>query len=741
LLEGLFEQMAHILDRREFIGASSMALAAGAASPGCGIEPYFASAAHQLVWRNWDLVPMERIAQALGAKPSSVATLARSMGLGRQQVSERYARRLRFKSLCRNWDFVPFDQLTVLARMSEGEITELLAHDAFYVGHLGPKPDCAKVRITSGSAETAVPEHFRIVLDGPEPERYAFVEDLSHPVAHHPWGTRQGAAALTPRIAFPYTALFGDILNEDDFESYYPAGVLENMAWLGLSAIWLHAVLRDLVRTSVFGEIGTGLAARMRRLNWLIAEASKYGLAVYLYLNEPRGMPAGFFSKHPEIKGAPGRPGDGLSCMCTSTEPVKQYLVEASAALFREAPGLEGVLLITVSENPTNCYSVATEPECPRCRARRPSAVVGEVVSLIEKGARSAKPGAHIIAWDWSFNFHEADPQHEMISALPRTVTLMVDFERGTSIEREGVRSLVDEYSLSVTGPSARAAAHLLQARERGMKTMAKVQVGNTWEMSLVPYIPVPGLVARKFASMRAAGVSGVMASWTLGTYPSPNWSVAQAFYKGEAPGVDEAVSRVAADLYGERGRGEALEAWKIFDEAFAGYPFTNGLVYSSVVQWGPAHPWWPRPSGKRPRILHSYDDLRWTRPFGPEITARVFERMAANWERGLLHLAAASKRAPADRRIAVAADLRVSRAVGLYFASIANFIRFHAGREKGGEPMRELLRKEIRLATGFLAITRADARFGYEPSIQYFYLPLDIREKIAACRYYLGNV
>ncbi len=455
-------------------------------------------------------------------------------------------------------------------------------------------------------------------------------------MARHPWGARQGPAALTPRIAFPYTALFGDILKEDDFESYYPAGVLENMARLGLSAIWLHAVLRDLVRTSIFGEIGTGLAARMRRLNWLIGQAAKHGLAVYLYLNEPRGMPAGFFSKHPEIKGAPGRPGDGLWSMCTSTEPVKRYLVEASAALFREAPGLEGVFLITVSENPTNCYSVAQKPECPRCRARRPSAVVGEVVSLIEKGARSAKPGAHIIAWDWSWNFLEPDPQREMIAALPRTVTLMVDFERGTSIQREGVRSLVDEYSLSVIGPSARAAAHLLQARQRGMRTMAKVQVGNTWEMSLVPYIPVPGLVARKFAAMRSAGVSGVMASWTLGTYPSPNWSVAQAFYRGDAPGVDEAVARVAADLYGDRGRGEALEAWKIFSEAFAGYPFTNGLVYSSVVQWGPAHPWWPRPTGKPPRILHSYDDLRWTRPFGPEITARVFERMAESWERGL---------------------------------------------------------------------------------------------------------
>ncbi|MCE5309869.1 MAG: hypothetical protein LLG20_19720 [Acidobacteriales bacterium] len=729
--------MADVLTRREFVGAVSSALAA---TPGCAVEPYFPSAAHQLVWRNWDLAPAERIAEALGATRSNVQAQARSLGLGRQSVDDRFARRLRFKTLCRNWDFVPMEQLSVLARMSESEITELLAHDAFYAGHLGPKPDCSKVRMAAGSAGSAVPEHFRIALHGPEQPRYGFLDELARPAARNPWAGAGGEAALAPRIAFPYTALFGDILNEEDFEAYYPAGVLENMARLGLSSIWLHAVLRDLVRTDVFGEIGTGLDARMRRLNWLIAEAARYGLTVYLYLNEPRGMPAGFFSKHPEIKGASGRPGDGLWSMCTSTAPVKKYLEQAAAALFRAAPKLAGTFLITISENPTNCYSVAKEPECPRCRTRRPQEVVGEVVSLVEKGARSVKPDAHIVAWDWSWNFHEADPQAEFIAALPPTVTLMVDFERGTPIVREGVRTVVDEYSLSVTGPSPRAAAHLRLARERGMKTMVKAQVGTTWEMSLVPYIPVPELVARKFSAIRSAGADGVVASWTLGTYPSPNWSAAQAFYRGDAPGVEETVARVAADLYGKGGKAEALQAWKVFAEAFSDYPFTNGLVYSSVVQWGPAHPWWPQRTGKRPRILHSYDSLSWTSPFGPEIVVQVFERMSARWHSGIEHLSAACKLAPAAARADVASDLRVSRAVGLYFESIANFVRFHSTRERGGGSVKELLRKEIRLATGFLDIVRADARFGYEPSIQYFYLPLDIREKIAACRYYLGK-
>ena len=69
------------MNRREFIGATAALVAQGAAPPS-GIEPYFRSAAHQLVWRNWDLVPIERIATALGASRSTVQTLARGMGLG-----------------------------------------------------------------------------------------------------------------------------------------------------------------------------------------------------------------------------------------------------------------------------------------------------------------------------------------------------------------------------------------------------------------------------------------------------------------------------------------------------------------------------------------------------------------------------------------------------------------------------------------------------------------------------------
>ena len=38
-------------------------------------------------------------------------------------------------------------------------------------------------------------------------------------------------------------------------------------------------------------------------------------------------------------------------------------------------------------------------------------------------------------------------------------------------------------------------------------------------------------------------------------------------------------------------------------------------------------------------------------------------------------------------------------------------------------------------------ALTRADSRIGFEPSCQYFYLPLDLVEKAINCRWLLGNL
>jgi hypothetical protein len=359
--------------------------------------------------------------------------------------------------------------------------------------------------------------------------------------------------------------------------------------------------------------------------------------------------------------------------------------------------------------------------------------VIGEVVELIRDGAHAAAPRAKIIAWDWSWGVVEDDPQRAVIAALPERVTLMVDFERGTPAERLGHKTLIDEYSLSVPGPSPRAEQHIAQGKERGLPVIAKVQIGNSWELSLLPFIPVPNLIAEKCSALRHAGLQGAMLSWTLGTWPSVNWLVAREYFGTNIPTMDSVLRRVAAERYGQPFVDGTRKAWSIFSRAFSQYPYSNTLVYSSVMQQGPAHPLWIEPSGQRPKILNSFDDLGWTQPYGPEAVAQAFRRMAEAWAEGVAAFApvaaGAGPRAVADQRIHIAGQF--------YFASIANQVEIHTLRQKPQERarLRRLIEDELRIAEAFLPICEADPRVGFEASLQYFYLPQDIREKVLWCR------
>lgn len=93
-------------------------------------------------------------------------------------------------------------------------------------------------------------------------------------------------------------------------------------------------------------------------------------------------------------------------------------------------------------------------------------------------------------------------------------------------IDRGGVKNKVGEYSISSVGPGPRALRHWKIARQNGLKTIAKIQAGCTWEIGAVPYIPAVENVARHAENLRNSQVDGLMLGWTLGGYPSPNLEV-----------------------------------------------------------------------------------------------------------------------------------------------------------------------------------------------------------------------
>ena len=328
--------------------------------------------------------------------------------------------------------------------------------------------------------------------------------------------------------------------------------------------------------------------------------------------------------------------------------------------------------------------------------------------------------------------------------------------EWGMPIKRGGVETTVGEYSISTIGPGERARRRWELARARGLRTLAKLQCGNTWELSAVPYIPAVANVARHAANLRGLGVNGLMLGWTLGGYPSPNLEVVaevgSASVGGVAADPENAMLRVAERRFGKALAPQVVSAWQEYSKAFSQFPFHGGLVYNAPMQVGPANPLWAEPTGYRASMVgFPYDDLdAWRAVYPPEVFISQFEKVAAGFEHAHANVAAAFQtcrsQLTTEQRTALVQELSVGEAAAIHFRSTANQARFVMARRRLQEAksiadvqgaraeLEGLLRAEIALARRLHAIQSRDSRIGFEASNQYYYVPMDLAEKVINC-------
>ncbi len=571
-------------------------------------------------------------------------------------------------------------------------------------------------------------------------------------------GTFERITRFTPRYIFTYYEMSGDMLKESVGE-FCPESYLQHLVHYGVNGIWLQALLSELVPSEVFPDFGRNSAFLLGRLNGLIDRCKKYGINVFLYFNEPRAQSDEFYRKYPSARGGHVESRGGYA-MCTSSKPVQGHLVSGFKNLFTLAPGLAGVFLITASEYLTSCYSNSRETECPRCKPRKPYEVVAEVINLIEHGVHQAKPEAEVIAWDWSWHsLIEKDPQSELVKRINKNVALMADFERGTPIERGGIKTEINEYCLSVVGPSPRAAMRAKQAKEKDCRIHAKLTLSTTWELSAVPFLPIPRRIAEKFVAMREHGFDGAMESWTVGAYPSINLEAAKEFFWDPDMTVDAAVTRVATRRYGKKLAPEIVAIWNRLTESFtAYYPMTNGFIYNSPILWGTARNLYfiplPKPYGNT-TIWNPKDDNNWgTRVFPANVMIDLLMKMSADWFRGAEDLKRIFDREGIANREEIRKDIGIVETAAIHFESTANQTRFNDTRnrllaEKPGTPKKKALadeleslaRRELELAVRQYEIAQFDSRIGFESAMQYFYRPANILEKIINCQYILFDL
>lgn len=761
----------------------------GGATPDPIPAPHFPDRVHLFVWRNWELANTARLAQVLETTSDRVLAIGYSMGLPRKiELTDDQLARMYITVIRQNWHILPQDQMIELLGWNPTRFEYTLKEDDFLWIKLGSlKPRCERLRYQPPTTEVeqraatikhVVGANFGASLDQAGEPAFDFVRQLSNtqqPRMHDPnthpadggLEERQGANLATgslpresrhdPNIVYSYFALYGDPLIDEKLDPF-PNGLLDKLARVGVNGVWMQAVLRNLAPSRRFPEFGAGAEIRLRSLTRLVERARDYGIKIYLYLNEPRSMPAEFFQSHPDIKGTHDVRDAGFFAMCTSTSEVRQWLADSLAHVFSAVPGLGGIFCITASENLTNCFSHGHAEFCPRCSQRDGSEVIAEVIQTFRDGVRRASASATVIAWDWGWGrdwVPNCADSAKVIERLPTDVSLLSVSEWNIPITRGGFATKVGEYSISVVGPGPRALRNWELAQRRGLAPLAKVQWSNTWEISAVPYIPVPNLIAEHCENLRRAGINGFLASWTVGGYPSPNFEVAREYGLNSRAGANEVLHQVAVRRYGEESALAILEAWKIFSDAFQNYPMEGGgVVYRIPTQHGPANLLYLHPTGyKAGMMLFPYDDYKhWVGNYPVEVVERQFEKMAGLWEQGVAAFRKGLEQVPASRKAVARKDLRIAETCGNHFRSVANQFQFCRLRDQmEAAPgyarrnialqMLKIAEEEIGLAKRQYAIARQDSTIGYEASNHYYYRPLDLVEKVINCEQIVGGL
>ena len=731
--------------------------------------PHFPTRLQALVWRNWGLVPAGKLAEVLGATPGQIEKLASGMGLTKDDsLCPLWHERGYLTIIRRNWHLLPYEQILALLGWTPDELAYVLKEDDFLWCKLGNlKPETTPVHYAALTArekkqtvalKKTISEYFGVIPKSPRADLKITEGGLSSPPLELKFGGSENPPSFVNqihrdrpfgflkqygsnakrnsisedsrsglRLAYSYSAVYGDPLLNENLDPY-PDGLLADYTAAGINAVWLQGTLYTMVPWTGESKYTAAWRTRLANLRKLCVRAAKFGIKVYLYINEPRAMPADFFESHPDWKGMPSR--DGLSfTVCTSRKPVLDALSNGISELFRSVPELGGILTITMSENLTNCCSRPADitAPCPACSARGAAKVVAEINQAIAEGAHRVKPEADVIAWTWAW---APEWDETAVELLPKDVKLMCVSETHVATDAMGVKGLVVDYSISKVGPGPIATRLWKKAKDCGLDVIAKIQVNNTWECSAVPYIPVPGLVERHLRNLESAGVKDFMLNWTLGGYPGGNMEL-----------LKMPKEKLAVEKYGVAAAPFILKAWDCFDRAFEEFPLNEcAQLYNAPQNFGPMSLLFEKPTGyKATMIGFPYDDLEsWRGNHYPEdIFEEQFRKLSTGWAEGLRQLSEAGKMVSSDNKLAFEDLENVAEAAYCHFRSTYLQIRFVRLRNTVNlKEINVVLDEEIELAQRLHAVMLRDSRIGFEASNHYYYTANDLKEKVLNCEH-----
>lgn len=706
--------------------------------------PHFPARWQAFVWRNWEMVPPRKIAEVLGCSETEILNAAVEMGLtGTPDVPEKWLSHGYLTLIRNNWQLLNYGQLLILLDWKPEKMAYTLKEEDFFWAKLGRlKPECVPLHYSPlTSAERAATVRLKQNLRKHFPEK-----DMAYLEMPFAFGDKYAARPSSGgkdkfefNFIHSYAASCGDVLANADILDPVPENLLEQYASMGIKGVWMHALMYLLYPIPGAEEYSEGHEKRRENLKKIVDRCARYGIKVYLYLNEPRCMPLPFYEKKPHWGGI-DVPANLTKTICvTRTEEPLRWLEDSVRSLFHDAPGLGGLLTITMSENPTNCNFRFQKEDCPYCRNVPGEEIIAKVISAMERGMHASDPEAKLLAYDWAWRKEAADVDNiefkkAVLDRLPRSVYVTTVSEWGKETNAGGVKGSVVDYSISQIGPSREAVEVWKHAQKLGIGVVAKVQINNSWELSGVPYIPVPYLIQEHLDNLTKAGVNGLMLSWTLGGFPGGNLDVLTA-----------SPEKIAGAAFRGVAAGKICEAWKKFSDSFREFPFHVGTIYVAPMNYGPMNLLHLKSTGYHATMIgFPYDDVEgWRSIYPEEILEEQFRKLTEGWKDGLAILDKAGKMIQEDERAAYEEIRVIARASYCHLRSTYLQIRFTRARNNGFDRavMKECAREEMELAAELHEIVRTDSRIGFEASNHYYYSLNDLREKIVSCENILSEL
>ncbi len=683
---------------------------------------HFPSRFHAAVFRLWETVKVERIANALYTDTATVEKAAYDMGLPPQKYNPEWEKRGYITTIRNIWHILPYDQLLTLLGWDEAKLAVIIKEDDFLAHKLGDfKPYCEKVQPTElddegckklASIKETCSVMFKNLFDGAQP--FDFTYD-SFPVA------KTDAENDDLRLVFSYCGLYANVLDEDISMSY-PEKLLQLYHESGVNAVWLHVVLYRMVPFYFDEKYSEGWQKRQERLRELCNLAEKYDIKVFLYLNEPRCMPLEFFEKHPEMRGSVKKLN---AAMCTSEPKVLEYLRYGIRTLCEAVPNIGGFFTINMSENLTHCKSRNEGTECERCKDVPVQKLISDIICAVSEESRKVNPDIKTIAWTWAWD-RSMTPEEisQCIDLIPQEVIIQSNSETQMEFTIGGVTGRIADYSMSLTGPGPLAKMVWKHAKEKGHDVCAKVQVNNTWECSTVPYLPVFDRIRDHMSALQKTGVKHLMLSWTLGGCPSINLQIASETLRDPS---EEKYDSILRNAYGNEAENIKKAAYT-FSEAYKNFPFDILVVYRGPTNAGPSNLLYDEPSGFNATMTcYSYDDLdSWRSIYPRDIFINQLKMLCTEWKKGLKYI----EHLPEDHSFRQVA-------YGSYYIFRSAYLQseFIDKRENADKQILcDIVEEEKQLALSMYGIMQKNSLFGYEAANHYYYNRGMLAEKVVVC-------